>query len=247
MGKGKKSGGRKKKGDDSSSEDETRTTKEEPAVNWKDLDFATRRELQRKEAADKRRAKLKCHICGKSGHVRRECPGIADDGRGESIHTKSKGDPGAKILSNSSKKGSRNRGRSSGHGSTENNELVLPAGFVRDQGDYPFLFFDTNCDCAATIDYLANGRGKKNKKPFKQAVMEYRDALSNSAETSNFGGMISRSILKQGRPWVAPVDDFKDSTFSVAYSLGLHRDFLFNDYEQESAARLLSEALESSN
>ena len=104
------------------------------------LDFAARREFQRKAAAEKRRVKLKCHVCGKAGHVRRDCPGIADDGRGESKYTKSKGDAGAKILSASKKQqlGSNNsnsnsnknssRGRKQSYASNET-KLVLPAGF----------------------------------------------------------------------------------------------------------------------
>lgn len=34
----------------------------------------------------KRRSKMKCYICGQEGHVRRECPGIPDGGRGASHH-----------------------------------------------------------------------------------------------------------------------------------------------------------------
>lgn len=40
-------------------------------TNVKDLDFADRRELQRQKASEKRRSKMKCFLCGKSGHVRR--------------------------------------------------------------------------------------------------------------------------------------------------------------------------------
>ena len=81
-----------------------------------ELDFKQRREMQRKAAAEKRRAKQKCYLCGKAGHVRRECPGIADDGRGESKYSKKqgKGDGSGsqnRKLSGSVKKGSRNRGR----------------------------------------------------------------------------------------------------------------------------------------
>lgn len=72
-----------------------------------DISFAERRELQRKAAAEKRRKKMKCYLCGKTGHVRRECPGILDDGRGESKHTKSNGDARAVHLKPS--KGRKNK------------------------------------------------------------------------------------------------------------------------------------------
>eukprot|EP00947_MAST-08B_sp_MAST-8B-sp1_P006013 g6013.t1 len=45
-------------------------------------ELAERQEKQK----EKRKAKQRCHICGETGHVRRECPGVADGGRGQSIH-----------------------------------------------------------------------------------------------------------------------------------------------------------------
>jgi hypothetical protein len=55
-----------------------------PPKNKDNLGFAEKRELQRHAAAEKRRQKQKCYLCGKNGHVRRRCPGIVDDGRGMS-------------------------------------------------------------------------------------------------------------------------------------------------------------------
>jgi Tat protein secretion system quality control protein TatD with DNase activity len=75
-----------------------KTGSAEPKVNLKDLDFKDRREVQRKAAADKRRGKQHCHLCGEVGHVRRECHGVMDDGRGDCKYTKKKGDPGATTL-----------------------------------------------------------------------------------------------------------------------------------------------------
>ena len=47
------------------------TSKNPPSSKDKHLDFAQRRELQRKEAAEKRRSKMKCYLCNQTGHVRR--------------------------------------------------------------------------------------------------------------------------------------------------------------------------------
>eukprot|EP00586_Coscinodiscus_wailesii_P006956 CAMPEP_0172491830 /NCGR_PEP_ID=MMETSP1066-20121228/22724_1 /TAXON_ID=671091 /ORGANISM="Coscinodiscus wailesii, Strain CCMP2513" /LENGTH=543 /DNA_ID=CAMNT_0013261079 /DNA_START=53 /DNA_END=1684 /DNA_ORIENTATION=+ len=131
----KKRRGRKgSRGNDSFSDDETTTPPKDGCGgggdhngdagknNVKDLNFKERRERQRQIAAEKRRSKQRCHLCGKAGHVRRSCPGIEDDGAGESKYTKSKGDPGATTLEKKScdraavagggsKKGAKNRGR----------------------------------------------------------------------------------------------------------------------------------------
>lgn len=131
MGKNRKG---RRRGDDSSSEDDNDDQQADLSTspNKKgDLDFKQRRELQRKEAAEKRRSKMKCHLCGKAGHVRRDCPGIADDGRGESKYKSAKGDVGAKY-----KKGSKkNRGQKSAVGEEQEESasalvfVELPTGF----------------------------------------------------------------------------------------------------------------------
>eukprot|EP00565_Helicotheca_tamesis_P008767 CAMPEP_0185734952 /NCGR_PEP_ID=MMETSP1171-20130828/23992_1 /TAXON_ID=374046 /ORGANISM="Helicotheca tamensis, Strain CCMP826" /LENGTH=95 /DNA_ID=CAMNT_0028405103 /DNA_START=34 /DNA_END=318 /DNA_ORIENTATION=- len=66
--------------DESSPPPPTTTTK----TNFKELDYAQRQELKRQQAAAKRKSKQRCFLCGKTGHVRRECPGVDDDGRGMS-------------------------------------------------------------------------------------------------------------------------------------------------------------------
>jgi len=149
--------------------------------NESDLGFADRRELQRKAAADKRRRKMKCHLCGKAGHVRRECPGIADDGRGESRYTKSHGDAGAVLL-----KGKKNHKKNnttdndSSKKSSHHHQLSLPPGFSKfmgkvhtqqhdssnsnntiddDKPPHPFLYFDAGCnDGNSILEYLRFGR-----------------------------------------------------------------------------------------
>ena len=222
MGGKKKGGGRRRQhGDDSSCSDEgdddpSNNTPKSPQT---DLDFAQRREAQRKAAAEKRRAKMKCHLCGESGHVRRECPGIADDGRGESRHKNAKGDKNARGKA-SDKKGARNRGRkSSSKKYDEVRELVLPPGFepwdVADEtkdnhGDREdsgegrpttsFKYFDAGCDPTATIEYLRSGRGK-TKKSMKEAIEEYESAISKAISESNYGGCISRCTIEADRPW----------------------------------------------
>lgn len=220
---GKKKGGSRRRISFSDEDDEpqnhagnstTRTT-----GGTDNLDFAQRREAQRKAAAEKRRAKMKCHLCGKSGHVRRECPGIADDGRGESRHKNAKGDRNARGKA-SDKKGARNRGRkSSSKKYDEARELVLPPGFEpwsvagetkdnhgdddasgEDQPTKPFKYFDAGCDPTATIEYLRSGRGKA-KKSMKEAIEEYEGTISKAISESNYGGCIARCAIDEARSW----------------------------------------------
>ena len=41
---------------------------------------------RRQQQKEKKNARKKCHICGHTGHTRRECPGVEDGGRGQSVH-----------------------------------------------------------------------------------------------------------------------------------------------------------------
>ena len=94
----------KRHGDSSSEEEEERGGEEiggdEPAgaakgghKNKSKLSFRERAALRREASNAKRRAKMKCRLCGEVGHVRRECPGIPDGGSGESRY-KTKGGAG---------------------------------------------------------------------------------------------------------------------------------------------------------
>ena len=190
-------------------------------------DFAERRERQRREAAERRRARMRCHVCGLSGHVRRECPGIADDGRGESRYKNAKGDRGARTRGKASVKGARNRGRRTSKSFDEGSpaDPALPDGFearpaaaaeaaagAQDEAEAGmgedggprqphFRYIDAGCDAAATVQYLRTGRGKK-KLSLREAVKEYQGAIDRANSASNFGGCLARCALPPGgRPW----------------------------------------------
>mmetsp|Transcript_30800 Transcript_30800/g.67614 ORF Transcript_30800/g.67614 Transcript_30800/m.67614 type:complete len:477 (+) Transcript_30800:153-1583(+) len=240
MARGRK-GGRRRHGDaddDSKEEDSNNNSihqHEESAslshTSPKDLDFAERRELHRRAQAEKRRSKMKCHLCGQSGHVRRECPGILDDGRGESRHKNAKGDKNAK--SKASTKGARNRGRKSSK-KEESVELILPPGFHvwpeeatsspphvtagTADTDQLFKYLDACCDGNATIDYLRTGRGK-NKLSMKEAIEEYQSAINKTTSSSNYGGCIARCSMECGRPF-RPDNAFPINSDAVWYVLG---------------------------
>ncbi len=248
MAKGGKRG-RRKEGDSSEQEEQSNDAKDDLQ---NDLGFAQRRELQRKVAAEKRRAKMKCHLCGEVGHVRRECPGIADGGSGSSKFTKKKGDPGAVAL-----KGSKNRGQKPSSAScnqqTSSSIPALPLGFERrkeqeesaagisvEGEDSTFLYYDASCDIAASIDYIRFGRGK-HKLSNNEAVALYQSAVDTAIAESNYGGCISRSIIKPGRPWVNP-SPFNNHT-KEWFVVGLGRDFLLNDNHQEAALTSLLDTL----
>jgi hypothetical protein len=220
----------------------------------------------RKAASEKRRSKQKCHLCGQEGHVRRDCPGIVDDGRGESKFKKAgKGDPGASHLKGGNKGARGNRGHKNSNAKEENNEndLVLPTGFSAIQsgekstdadnndGDAdeaprdPFFYYDAGCsDRNATIEYMR--RGGKNKLSVKEAADIYQRAVDTASSTSNYGGCISRSaLLKPGRPWNTGNDDHDGASNNkkVWFLVGLGRDFLYNDSETEAAASCLVETI----
>lgn len=207
MARGKRRGNRRR-GDDSSSDDEVEVEATEPSKKGGQTgNFRERRELQRKQAAEKRRSKQRCFICGETGHVRRACPGVEDDGRGESKYTKSKGDAGAVTLKANGKNG---RKRQNSVTST----VELPSGFEpsraladkdeqTDESKEPFVYYDAMCDGAATLQYLQTGRSTLYKKTRDEAVLEFHEVLNNSRETSNFGGCIAQVYLKKNRPWTS--------------------------------------------
>ena len=203
----------------------------------RDLDFAERREVQRRAAAEKRRAKMKCYLCGQAGHVRRECPGIRDDGRGMSRY---KGKSNAKHEREKYQAGKRRQEGSGSYASEEGGDaseneppVDYPEGFECGDGDgddlVDFLYYDVSCDVAASLEYVREGRGNKKKKRLSQgeAVREYRRALECADSRTNFGGMISRTLLRPNRPWIRPEQSpLPEKTW---YVVGLSRDFLLHN------------------
>ena len=170
--------------------------------SFKDLDFAQRRALQRQQAAEKRRSKQKCYLCGRPGHVRKECPGIADDGRGMS-HFKGKSDKASeqqKLMQRRKKRGS-----SSGNYESAVAELIpiYPEEFTNSrQGNNGLHYFDVRCNVNKSIEYLRCGRGKA-KISLLSAETEYRAALFMA---TGLQAIITESYLvKPGRPWTNPL------------------------------------------
>jgi hypothetical protein len=60
----------------------------------------------------------------------------------------------------------------------------------------------------------------------------YQSAVDTAIAESNYGGCVSRSIIKPGRPWVNP-SPFNNHT-NAWFIVGLGRDFLSNDNHQEA-------------
>lgn len=206
MAKGKKGGKGRRHGDSESDEEQEAGNTNEalgtsPPVDTSKMGFAERRQFKQQQAADKRRLKMKCHLCGQEGHVRRECPGFADDGAGESKYKNSNGDTGSQW---NTKKGAKNRGRNTKNTAAlqaaEELGVDLPPGFmapleekskvvVKQEGGggdekegeepqagahTPFLYYDTSCDVVAILDHLRSGRGKAKKLSAQEAMKEYQ-------------------------------------------------------------------------
>jgi hypothetical protein len=263
MAKGK----RRSRGDASSSSDDNdhdnvATQQETSKSKATATDFKARRELQRSEAAEKRRSKQRCYLCGQVGHVRRACPGFEDDGRGESKFTKAKGDAaaGATTLktSNRGKKKGTNQARLDS--STMISGLELPQGFEPidktcnsnsdcERDDQLFFYYDAMCDGAATLQYLQTGRtGALFQKTKDEAFQEYRRILTKSTTTSNFGGCIAQVYLKTNQSWTPttspPLPWLESDPLPVVFVIGLNPGFDCQKEHQELAHAVLQTACE---
>ena len=249
MAKGKRRGNRR---GDSSSEEEEGEEEASSKTNSKAVDFKERRELQRHEAAEKRRAKQRCNLCGKLGHVRRSCPGFEDDGRGESKFTKSKGDTGAVSLKTSGKKQGKQQ-------DTMIPGLDLPDGFdpIGTTGvdstddEEQFLYYDAMCDGATTLQYLQTGRaGALFQKTKDEAVQEYKRILTKSAQISNFGGCLAQVYLKTNQSWTSeispPLPWSEEESLPVYFIIGLNHGHDCLVEHRERSRAVLQAACENS-
>lgn len=193
--------------------------------SFNELTFAEKREFRQKQAACKRKAKQQCFLCGQWGHVRRECPGIADDGRGMSRY-KGKSDPKGEKLKREQEKERKDRE----HQQTEVGDRIyeasffkmveFPEGFTYPPEDYeepdeilvhhpdkyiPHNFFDPHCCVLESIAYIQTERAKKskNKKQNYQksnADKKYEEkalsALSNSTAIREYKTIWDHALLK---------------------------------------------------
>ncbi|KAL3936776.1 MAG: hypothetical protein SGBAC_007980 [Bacillariaceae sp.] len=188
--------------------------------------FKEKQDWKRKQAADKRKAKQRCYLCGKGGHVRRECPGIADDGRGMS-RFKSKSDPKGEKMKREQEKALAQQKRDAKSedrvAEADYFDLVdFPQGFSHppeeeeEDGDdeeadhraevdaspsssvpIPHPFFDPHCRVLESIDYIQTQRDAKKKKSSKKK----KNDRGNDPHTGGDEAAASSSIREYRSIW----------------------------------------------
>ena len=173
------------------------------AVGRGKMSFKDRRLLRLKENETKRRSKMKCRLCGKPGHVRRECPGIEDGGRGESRYKTrgGVGTGGAQLKKSKRKKGAGARG-SKVPSASKRLQFAFPSTFdsisADTFGESPesFPLIDSSTDVAATLSCLANfSEGKALRKD--SALIAAYKSLVGSQSLPNYAACISRVLLTE--------------------------------------------------
>jgi Tat protein secretion system quality control protein TatD with DNase activity len=234
-------------------EEEESIKKEADKTNYKDLTFEERREQKRHQAAEKRLAKQKCYVCGKTGHVRRECPGIADDGHGMSRFKKKSDLKQEKQIYQAKKDGRKNNNNNN----NSNNDqpycasVAYPKDFnypseddeqLEQDESIPLVYYDPHCRLTESIEYMRFHRDKKNRISEKEAIQEYQEIWEHATKTTKLSGMILKSTVQANRPWTkpCPLSSNSTSTIPILYVVGLAANVACSTAaEKETAKQLL--------
>ena len=205
-------------------------------------EFKERRKLERKEAAQKRRAKQQCRLRGQTGHDSPVGPEFENDGN---------------ISGGNLKTNSRRRGKAK-PSSTMISGLDAPEGFepiderTEDNPDQQdslslFYYYDTMCSGSTTLQYLQNGRtGLLFQKTECEALWEYRRIVSKSTTTSNLGGCIAQVYLQKKESWNGtsslPLPWSEVNSLPLLLVIGLDTGFDCLEVQRERARNVLRAA-----
>ena len=182
-----------------------------------ELSFREQQALQRRERKEKRVAKQKCYVCGERGHSRRECPGILDGGKGQSIYRSNKqkreGGHGSKGSARGQKKKTSGRHRGDSDGSSFDDSSALPTSEV------PFV------DVATNLYALLMRAGKQTNDPIHSAcVTDFPENLTAIVGTLSTREQMSMAFNNSG------------SCHGLFYIAGVHPSA--SDYDRDGASIL---------